>query len=70
MRGYRIRIALLALGAVVGYSSAFAQTMHARHHCHGHGGRDFGWGRDYDDDRAHEHEHHERPQTEPPKNGT
>jgi hypothetical protein len=32
MMGYRLRVALLALGVVLGYGHAFAHTRHAHHH--------------------------------------
>jgi hypothetical protein len=52
MRGFRLRIALLALGVVFGYGSAIAHGF-GHHHCygshhHGRWDRDFGGGDDYD----------------------
>jgi hypothetical protein len=50
----RWRIALLTLGVVVGYGSAFAQFMHARHD-HGYHCDHYGFGSWYDHDRDHDH---------------
>ncbi|HKP60464.1 MAG TPA: hypothetical protein VJV78_27245 [Polyangiales bacterium] len=36
MRGFRIRIALLALGVLLGYGSALAHSGHHRGHSHHH----------------------------------
>jgi hypothetical protein len=70
MRRYRIRIALLALGAIVGYGSAFAQGLHGHHHhCHASGERDFGWGRDYHDERE-PHDRAREPSVGSQRNGT
>jgi len=55
MRGYRLRIALLSLGVLLGYGSAAKHYLRGEHHsrhCPERAGRDFGRGADYDRGRG------------------